>query len=323
LNKLYIGCGGWAYANFGGVPGTQLQNYAKLFNFVEVNSTFYKIPEDSLCEKWRNSVPPNFSFAVKCNRELSHIQLFKPNEKSYNLFRKMIKICKILKAIALVIQTPQSFLKKTDNLKNITTFLRDIECPVNLVWEIKGFEENPRMKSNLIQIFSEYNISHSVDLSRNVPLYSSNIVYSRLFGNGKQNMWQFDDREIQMLNDKVQNIRKQSDVVLSFHTMRMERDSARYQEFENNRKFIPVTDSTGLESFMSVIKEYNKFPISKKELLEAHGWKLFDLTNNKRIRVANYLNKLPNKQYQSFNSIKNQLSKVLYQKKQKQIVEFL
>ncbi|MHA1376772.1 MAG: DUF72 domain-containing protein [Candidatus Helarchaeota archaeon] len=322
MNKLYIGCGGWAYADFGDSPGTKLQNYAKLFNFVEVNSTFYNIPEDSLCEKWRSSVPPNFSFAVKCNRELSHIRLFKPNEKSYNLFRKMIKICRILKAIALVIQTPQSFLKKTDNLKNIGTFFRNIDCPVNLAWEVRGLEENPKMKSNLIQILSEYNISHSVDLSKNVPLYSSKIAYFRLFGSGVQNMWQFDDYEIQILNNKVQKIKKQSDVILSFHTMRMERDSARYQEYATNDKFIPATDSVGLESFMSVIKEYKKFPISKNEILENHGWKIVDITEKNRIRASNYLKNIPNKNYKTYQDIENEIAKLISPVKQKKLDQF-
>ncbi|MFX0132221.1 MAG: DUF72 domain-containing protein [Candidatus Hodarchaeota archaeon] len=325
MNKLYIGCGGWAYADFGDYPGSQLRNYSKLFNFVEVNSTFYNIPKITQCERWRNTVPSDFSFAVKCNRGVSHIGLLEPSKKFFKVFNKIVDICKILKAIALVIQTPTNFLSNSQNLKNAADFFANVESPVSLVWEVRGYQKYPQLRSELLQIFSEYDITHCTDISKNVPIYTTNMVYSRIFGLGKQNMWQFSDDEIKLLHNQVKNLReetKEKRVVLSFHTMRMERDAARYQEFSNNNILIPATDSVGLKSIMDVVKEFNKFPISKEELIEAHGWKIVDLTPNLRVRASQLLEKLPNQKFPSFEFIENQLRNILGKISQKKLEHF-
>ncbi len=322
MNQVYIGCGGWAYADFGDSPGTQLDNYAKLFNFVEVNSTFYSLPKITQCERWRNTVPADFSFAVKCNRGISHLGLLKPSNQLIRLLKKMTEICKKLEAIALIIQTPNNFLKKPQNLKNANDLFTSIESSIDLVWEIRGYQQFPQLQSELKQILTQHNISHCTDISKDIPLYTANLAYTRLFGQGEQNMWQFDDNEIKQVHNKVENLRKEKKVAVTFHTMRMERDTARYQEFSNNNVLIPTTDSIGLESIMDVLKEYNKFPITKKELLDAHGWKLIDLTPHLRIRASKLLNKLPNTKYTSFQFIEDHLRNILGQINQKKLDHF-
>ncbi|MFX1450901.1 MAG: DUF72 domain-containing protein [Promethearchaeota archaeon] len=325
MNQVYIGCGGWAYADFGDYPGTQLENYSKLFSFVEINSTFYSIPKKEQCESWRKIVPTDFTFAVKCNREVSHIGLLRPQNQVFKIFNKMVEISKILKAIALVIQTPPNFLSKQQNLKKAADFFNDIESSINLVWEVRGYQQYPQLDSELLNLFSEYNISHCTDISKAVPIYSANLIYSRVFGHGRQNMWQFDDEEIKNLHSNVQNLREQTKekkMVISFHTMRMERDAARYQEFSNNNTLIPATDSLGLKSIMDIVKEYNKFPISKKELIEAHGWKIVDITPNSRIRALKLLEKLPNQKFSSHKVIENQIRNIFSKIKQKNLEHF-
>jgi uncharacterized protein YecE (DUF72 family) len=52
--------------------GTRLHYYASLFNTLEINSSFYKIPKFSTFEKWSNEVPGNFTFTVKLWRGITH-----------------------------------------------------------------------------------------------------------------------------------------------------------------------------------------------------------------------------------------------------------
>jgi len=52
--------------------GTRLHYYASLFNTLEVNSSFYKIPRFSTFEKWSNEVPDHFTFTVKLWRGITH-----------------------------------------------------------------------------------------------------------------------------------------------------------------------------------------------------------------------------------------------------------
>jgi len=61
LEGYLVGTGGWAYFQ---VPRLKpLAAYSKVFNFVEVNSTFYQIPSLSEVENWRKLVPSDFSFS--------------------------------------------------------------------------------------------------------------------------------------------------------------------------------------------------------------------------------------------------------------------
>ena len=52
--------------------GTRLSYYASLFNSLEVNSTFYKIPRPATFAKWASEVPEEFRFTVKLWRGITH-----------------------------------------------------------------------------------------------------------------------------------------------------------------------------------------------------------------------------------------------------------
>lgn len=53
--------------------GTRLTYYASLFNSLEVNSSFYKIPKPSTFAKWVDEVPPTFRFTIKLWRGITHV----------------------------------------------------------------------------------------------------------------------------------------------------------------------------------------------------------------------------------------------------------
>jgi uncharacterized protein YecE (DUF72 family) len=52
--------------------GTRLSYYASLFNSIEVNSTFYKVPRAATFAKWASEVPEGFKFTVKLWRGITH-----------------------------------------------------------------------------------------------------------------------------------------------------------------------------------------------------------------------------------------------------------
>jgi uncharacterized protein YecE (DUF72 family) len=75
-----IGCSGWNYASWkdrfyeGKPPRLWLQLYARHFDTVEVNNTFYRLPQKSSVARWVEQSPPSFLFAVKASRYLTHIK---------------------------------------------------------------------------------------------------------------------------------------------------------------------------------------------------------------------------------------------------------
>jgi uncharacterized protein YecE (DUF72 family) len=79
---IRIGCSGWNYAHWrDGVfypprlPSSKwLDHYAHFFDTVEVNSTFYRLPRPASVARWVTQSPPDFVFAVKASRYLTHIK---------------------------------------------------------------------------------------------------------------------------------------------------------------------------------------------------------------------------------------------------------
>jgi uncharacterized protein YecE (DUF72 family) len=75
-----IGCSGWNYDSwkqpvYGGAPASRwLQLYAEIFDTVEVNATFYRLPTEKAVRRWVESTPVGFTFAVKASRYLTHVK---------------------------------------------------------------------------------------------------------------------------------------------------------------------------------------------------------------------------------------------------------
>jgi uncharacterized protein YecE (DUF72 family) len=78
---LYLGTSGWQYRHWRGVfypeklpQRVWLSYYAERFQTVEVNNTFYHLPEKPAFEQWRDRTPKDFVFALKMSRYLTHLK---------------------------------------------------------------------------------------------------------------------------------------------------------------------------------------------------------------------------------------------------------
>ena len=76
-----MGTSGWQYRDWRGrvypsdLPASRwLAWYASVFPSVEVNNTFYRLPERSTFERWAGTVPDGFVFAVKASRYVTHVR---------------------------------------------------------------------------------------------------------------------------------------------------------------------------------------------------------------------------------------------------------
>ena len=77
--STHIGCSGWSYGDWKGVvyPANLprrlwFDHYASLFGTVELNATFYRLPEPRTVESWAAQAPPGFIYAVKLGAFGSH-----------------------------------------------------------------------------------------------------------------------------------------------------------------------------------------------------------------------------------------------------------
>ena len=81
MKPLHIGCSGWNYADWRGrfyAPNEPqrlwLERYAERFDTVEVNATFYRLPNRDAVARWVTQTPERFTFTVKVSRYLTHIK---------------------------------------------------------------------------------------------------------------------------------------------------------------------------------------------------------------------------------------------------------
>jgi len=88
MPRLHIGCSGWNYKSWRKTfyppelpPSRWLSHYATVFDSVEVNGTFYRLPDAATFASWRAETPPGFLMAVKASRFLTHMKRLRDPEE--------------------------------------------------------------------------------------------------------------------------------------------------------------------------------------------------------------------------------------------------
>jgi uncharacterized protein YecE (DUF72 family) len=82
--QVRIGTSGWIYKHWRGVfyperlPAREwFAFYARSFDTVEINNTFYRLPSPAAFAAWHDQAPPGFVYAVKASRYLTHMKKLK------------------------------------------------------------------------------------------------------------------------------------------------------------------------------------------------------------------------------------------------------
>jgi uncharacterized protein YecE (DUF72 family) len=96
--NVWVGCSGWNYAEWrelvyprGLPPRRWLAHYATLFDTVEVNSTFYRLPSRDAVANWAAETPPGFRFAIKASRYMTHIKRLTDLDQRVGRFYEQIE----------------------------------------------------------------------------------------------------------------------------------------------------------------------------------------------------------------------------------------
>jgi uncharacterized protein YecE (DUF72 family) len=136
-----IGCSGWNYKSWRGhfyprdMPaGEWLTRYSSVFDTVEVNGTFYRLPEASTFAAWREQTPARFLLAIKASRYLTHLKrLREPEEPLARLFDRARELGPKLGPV--LYQLPGHFHR---DLARLEEFLRALPARVRGARRSKG-----------------------------------------------------------------------------------------------------------------------------------------------------------------------------------------
>ncbi|MEM2936927.1 MAG: DUF72 domain-containing protein [Candidatus Bathyarchaeia archaeon] len=290
-----------------GFPAS-MKRYFENYSLVELNSTFYEYPRLETVASWREKAPENFEFTVKAHQDISHKSKMKLDEACLKAFENMKQICKTLKAKILLIQTPGSF--RPEKLGDAEKFFRAVDREgFVLVWETRGPEwEKPEVYERLSRVLSSLDIVHVTDPFRVLPAYTSQTVYFRLHGLGKElYYYQYSDEELRKLKELVKPFEDEGKTVyVLFNNLSMFEDGIRFMEYLTKGKFPKITGSAGLESVKSVVAR-TRYPTPKSMLIKKVGWRLVEIEEGKQVRLSELLAELPSKTFKSAEELLNEL----------------
>jgi uncharacterized protein YecE (DUF72 family) len=119
-----VGTSGWSYRHWRGSvyppdlsPRAWLRHYATLFDTVEVNATFYRLPRRETVASWAEETPLGFLFAVKGSRYLTHVKRLRdPGGGIERLFAVLEPLEQAGKLGPLLWQLPESFRRRDERL---------------------------------------------------------------------------------------------------------------------------------------------------------------------------------------------------------------
>ncbi len=97
--RVFVGTSGWSYPHWKGrfypedlADENALGFYARHFECVEINNTFYRLPDANTLETWRDGVPARFTFAAKASRYITHLKKLADPARTTPVFFERLEI---------------------------------------------------------------------------------------------------------------------------------------------------------------------------------------------------------------------------------------
>lgn len=291
--EALVGAGGWGYFRGG------LETYASAFRFVELNASFYRRVPEAQAAGWRERVPPDFVFAVKAHREVTHGDRLRATSAGRAAFAHDLRIARILRAPFVILQTPAELPLETLQVDGLRDLAAMGSPGIRIGLEARAHRRG-RLPNSLRTAMKQAEVLDVVDLSQTRPRVEDEVVYARLFGPGPDNVYEFDDDELRRIDAAGRDAVR---VAFTFHGVRMYKDAARFLTFKRTGAFPATTNGRGLASLDEVLRPDSRFPASKADLVREHGWKIVDRDDQTRTRAYEWLSVLPDREFRSLDDV--------------------
>jgi uncharacterized protein YecE (DUF72 family) len=136
IPNLFLGTSSWSSEDWLGVfypegaaPGDFITEYAKHFDTVEVDSTFYRSPSPAMVKNWARRTPSEFTFAAKVPRSITHDKVMQDCQDDLKEFLGAMDLLGD-KLGPLLLQFPyfnkQAFARPEDFLARLVPFLEEL-----------------------------------------------------------------------------------------------------------------------------------------------------------------------------------------------------
>ncbi len=183
--EIRIGTSGWHYADWEGrfypekLPRSKwLEHYAKDFDTVEINNTFYQQPKEQTYQNWHKQAPKDFLYTVKANRYITHIKRMRePKEPLERFFKGVLLLKEHLGPI--LYQLPPGLHKDPGRLES---FLKVLPTKLTAVFE---FRHKSWFSEETYKLLKEFNAGfciHDMPGMKVPRVITSDVIYVRFHG---------------------------------------------------------------------------------------------------------------------------------------------
>ncbi len=151
--SIEVGCQGWNYDDWVTPAGAarvfyprgtraegMLALYARAFETVEVDSTFYAVPAASTVEGWRRRTPEGFTFSLKLPQEITHRHALR-GAQAARVFESFCANARLLgeKLAAVLVQLPPAFESGPENVRALREFLPLLPRDLRFSFEFREY----------------------------------------------------------------------------------------------------------------------------------------------------------------------------------------
>jgi uncharacterized protein YecE (DUF72 family) len=140
--QYYVGCSGWSYTSWQGpfYPPTidnsgWLKYYSHIFDYVEIDSSFYRIPSPFMVKNWYKRSTQNFRFTAKFPKIITHDKRLKDVDKELERFFESMRPLAD-KTLGLLIQLPPS-LHIFEGLERLRDLVRTLDNRFRYAIEVR------------------------------------------------------------------------------------------------------------------------------------------------------------------------------------------
>lgn len=222
MKRYRIGCSGFLYDSWRGkfypedLPHKEwLSFYAKRFNTVELNVTFYRLLKKEAFERWYNETPSDFRFSLKGSRFITHIKKLKDVELPLSTFFNATSPLKEKLEVVLWQLSPTLRL----NLRSFERFIKFLEeYPVRHAFE---FRHKSWICKRVFNLLSDNNMAACMadwpEFIDELPL-TADFVYIRRHGEGGNYSTDYTTEQLKRDANRIKGFLKEGkDVYMYFN----------------------------------------------------------------------------------------------------------
>lgn len=197
---------------------SRLEYYASLFNSVEVNSIFYKLPRPATVARWRESVPADFRFTFKVSKTITHTKGLLFQQEDVRAFVNTVAEIGEKKG-CLLAQLPPS--TKIDSLNELQNLLESLCEATSDEWRIAlEFRNTSWYEREVYELLADYNVTmvlHDMAASATPPSpVPGSFVYLRFHGPEPRYGGDYADEALKTYAARVKNWLEEGKTVFAY-----------------------------------------------------------------------------------------------------------